>query len=113
MPPETVELAYRQLQKRVTGGKAGRVGHKNLNLLRFVTERADAAGNLPAGRTLVREWDKKWEQERLQWCYGSNTRRFWRDFRDVQKSVTNSRWAGLISEASVYTAEEHLPETGE
>jgi hypothetical protein len=113
VPPETVEAAYRQLQKQVIGGKAGRIGDKNLNLLRFVAERADAAGKLPKGHALVEEWDKKWGQERPQWSYGPDTRRFWRDFRDVQKSVTNSRRAGLILEAGAYTPEELLPKTSD
>ena len=47
------------------GGNARRISDKNLNLLRFVTGRADAAGNLPAGRTLVVEWDKNWKQNDL------------------------------------------------
>jgi hypothetical protein len=98
VPSETVQSAYRQVQRRVIGGDSGRIGEKNLNLLRFVAERADAAGNLPTGRTLVREWDKRWKDERPQWCYGADTRTFWRDFRSVQKSVANSSRAGLVLE---------------
>jgi hypothetical protein len=58
VPPETVEAAYRQLQRQVIGGDIGRIGEKNLNLLRFVTRRADGAGNLPKGSMLVTEWDR-------------------------------------------------------
>jgi hypothetical protein len=100
VPPETVQSAYRQVQRRAIGGESGRIGEKNLNLLQFVAERADAAGNLPTGRTLVKEWDKKWKDERPQWCYGTDTRTFWRDFRSVQNSVTNSSRAGLVLEIS-------------
>jgi len=98
--PETVESVYRQVQKRATGGNSGRIGEKNLHLLRFVAERADAAGMLPKGRTLVKEWDKRWREERPQWCYGTDTRTFWRDVRSVQKSLTNSSRAGLVLEPS-------------
>jgi hypothetical protein len=98
VPPEQVETVYRQLQKQVIGGAHGRVSDKNLNLLRFVAERADGSGNLPKGEILVKDWDKKWKHQRPEWCYGANTRRFWRDFRNVQESVTNSKRAGLILE---------------
>jgi len=94
--PETVESVYRQVQRRAIGGDSGRIGEKNLNLLRFVAERADAAGMLPEGRSLVKEWDKRWREERPQWCYGTDTRTFWRDVRNVQKSLTNSSRAGLV-----------------
>jgi hypothetical protein len=44
----------------------------------------------------VKEWDKRWREERPQWCYGTDTRTFWRDVRSVQKSLTNSDRAGLV-----------------
>jgi hypothetical protein len=104
VPPETVEIAYRQLQKQAIGGAHGRVSDKNLNLLRFVTQRADGSGNLPKGEVLVKDWDKMWKHQRPQWCYGADTRRFWRDFRSVQESVTNSRRAGIILEPGEYVS---------
>jgi hypothetical protein len=107
--PETVEVAYRQLQKRVIGGDYGRISDKNLNLLRFVAGQVDDAGNLPKGEVLVKAWDKKWKNERPEWCYGADTRRFWRDFRSVQESVTNSRRAGIILEPGKYTPDEMVP----
>jgi hypothetical protein len=110
VPPEDVEIVYRQLQKQFIGGAHGRVSDKNLNLLRFVTERADGSGNLPKGEVLVKDWDKKWKHQRPEWCYGANTRRFWRDFRNVQKSVTNSKRAGLFLEPSQYIPEEFAQE---
>ena len=58
VPPESVEVAYRQLQKRVIGGECGRISDKNLRLLQFTTKHADADGNLPNGDVLVREWDR-------------------------------------------------------
>jgi hypothetical protein len=111
VPPEDVETVYRQLQKQVIGCAHGRVSDKNLNLLRFVTERADGSGNLPKGEILVKDWDKKWQHQRPEWCYGANTRRFWRDFRNVQESVTNSKRAGLFLEPGQYIPEEFVHET--
>lgn len=111
VPPEQVETVYRQLQKQVIGGAHGRVSDKNLNLLRFVIERADGSGNLPKGEVLVKDWDKRWKHQRPEWCYGADTRRFWRDFRNVQKSVTNSKRAGLILEPGQYIPEEFVQET--
>jgi hypothetical protein len=110
VPPENVETVYRQLQKQVIGGAHGRVSDKNLNLLRFVTERADSTGKLPKGDVLVENWDKKWKHQRPEWCYGANTRRFWRDFRNVQVSVTNSKRAGLFLEPGQYIPEEFVQE---
>jgi hypothetical protein len=106
VPPEDVEIVYRQLQKQVIGGAHGRLSDKNLNLLRFVTERADGSGNLPKGDVLVKDWDKKWKHQRPEWCYGANTHRFWRDFRNVQESVTNSERAGLFLQPGQYIPEE-------
>jgi hypothetical protein len=111
VPPEQVETVYRQLQEQVIGGAHGRVSDKNLNLLRFVIERADGSGNLPKGEVLVKDWDKRWKHQRPEWCYGADTRRFWRDFRNVQKSVTNSKRAGLILEPGQYIPEEFVQET--
>jgi hypothetical protein len=111
VPPETVEMFYRQLQKQVIGGSPGRIGEKNLNLLRFVTRRADGNGSVPKGDVLVRDWDRLWKEKRPQWCYGANTRRFWRDFRNVQESVTNSKRAGLFLEPGQYIPEEFVQET--
>ena len=110
MPPETVEIVYRQLQKQVIGGSHGRISDKNLNLLRFVTERADSSGNLPKGKMLVKDWDKKWKHQRPEWCYGADTRRFWRDFRSAQESVANSKRAGVILEAGKYLPEPNVQE---
>jgi hypothetical protein len=99
VPPETVKLVYQQAQKQVIGGKPGRISDKNLNLLRFVVDRADRNGNLPRGEVLVKEWDRNCKRERRPgWCYGADTRRFFRDFRSVQKSVTDSERAGIVQE---------------
>src|SRR5215203_5412029 len=51
------------------------------------------------------------KHQRPEWCYGANTRRFWRDFRNVQESVTNSKRAGLILEPGQYIPEEFVQET--
>src|SRR5215217_1329580 len=110
VPPETVEVAYRQLQRHVIGGECGRIGDKNLKLLEFVSKRADARGTLPKGDVLVAEWDRKWRREHPEWCYDADKRRFWRDFRSVQRNVTNSRRAGLFLDASASSPEEYMPQ---
>ncbi len=70
---------------------------KNLKLLRFVAGWASADGSLPNGETLVKEWNKKWSDEKPDWCYKlDETRIFWRDFRRAERIVTNSRGAGFI-----------------
>lgn len=96
--PEAVELVYRQVQKQVIGGRPGRVSNKNLNLLDFVTARTDRNGNLPRGGALVNEWDRKCKKDKrpTKWCYGANTRKFWRDLRSVQESLANSERAGIV-----------------
>ena len=109
VPPETVEAAYRQLQKRAIGGECGRIGDKNLKLLEFATKHAAADGGLPRGEVLVQEWDRKWRRERPEWCYGADKRRFWRDLRSVQRNLTNSRRAGLFLDAVAYQLEEYRP----
>jgi hypothetical protein len=110
VPPETVEVAYRQLQKKIIGGECGRIGDKNLKLLQFVANRADANGNLPKGVVLVQEWDRRWNREHPEWCYGSDKRRFCRDFRSAQRNVTNSKRAGLFLEAGALSPEEYMPQ---
>ena len=112
VPPETVEVVYRQLQKQVIGGTYGRISDKNLHLLRFVTERADGSGNLPKGKVLVKDWDTEWKPHRPEWCYGADTRRFWRDFRSVQEGVAYSKRAGIILEAGEYMPEPFEREIG-
>jgi hypothetical protein len=59
---------------------------------------------------LVAEWDRKWRREHPEWCYDADKRRFWRDFRSVQRNVTNSRRAGLFLDASAYSPEEYMPQ---
>jgi hypothetical protein len=110
VPPETVGAAYRQLQKKVIGGECGRIGDKNLKLLQFVANRADANGKLPKGDMLVQEWDRRWKREHPEWCYGSDKRRFWRDFRNVQRNMTNSKRAGPFLEADAPSPEEYMPQ---
>jgi hypothetical protein len=112
VPAETVEHAYRQVQRRVLGGHNKRIGDKSLRLLEFVTERADANGNLPSGSMLVQEWDDKWIQQRPRWCYGTDTRTFWRDFKSAQRSLTNSKRAGLFLQAGAADSEEYIPDIG-
>jgi len=69
-----------------------------------------ARGTLPKGDVLVAEWDRKWRREHPEWCYDADKRRFWRDFRSVQRNVTNSRRAGLFLDASAYSPEEYMPQ---
>jgi hypothetical protein len=113
---EAVESVYRQVQKQVIGGKPGRVSDKNLNLLKFAIERADSKGNLPKGEVLVQEWDRRWKQRRSKWCYGANTRRFWRDLRSVQESIADSERAGIVLDPGKYMPHEnveHVADTSE
>jgi hypothetical protein len=110
VPAETVENVYRQVQSRVLGGENKRIGDKSLRLLEFVTQRAEADGELPSGRALVEQWDQIWIHEKPQWCYGADTRTFWRDLRNAQRSVTNSKRAGLFLDAGAYEPDEYMPE---
>jgi hypothetical protein len=91
----------------VLGGNNKRIGDKSLRLLEFVTERADANGNLPRAVMLVQEWDDKWIQQRSRWCYGTDARTYWYDLGNAQRSLTNSRRAGLFLEAGV-SEPEHI-----
>jgi hypothetical protein len=110
VPPETVAAVYRQIQEEVLGGKCGRIGEKNLRLLEFATERTNKFGRLPRGDVLVQSWDRKWRSTHPEWCYDCDKRRFWRDLRSVQRSVTNSRRAGLLLDARGYFPVEQMPQ---
>jgi hypothetical protein len=107
----TVEQAYRKAQVETLGSSGGRrSGEKNLKLLRFVIERTEPLGMLeegkrppgapehmtelelvtnlhymkaPKGKELVSEWNATYPQ----WSYGDDTRRFWRDYHRIRKSV--------------------------
>jgi hypothetical protein len=106
---KAVERAFRKAQIKTLGSGGGRPpGEKNLRLFRFVVERIEPLGLLgeplpdapehmvelelvanhwymktPEGKELVREWDETYPQ----WKYGSDTRRFWRDYNRIRKTV--------------------------
>jgi hypothetical protein len=108
---KTVERAFRKAQIKTLGSGGGRrTGEKNLKLLRFVVERMEPLGMLeegkrpsrapesmaelelvtqlwymkaPKGKELVSEWNETYPQ----WSYGDDTRRFWRDYHRIKKSV--------------------------
>jgi hypothetical protein len=108
---KTVERAFRKAQIKTLGSGGGRPpGEKNLKLFRFVTERIEPLGLLeeekrppkapeylgeielvanhwymkaPEGKELVSEWNETYPQ----WSYKSDTRRFWRDYNRIRKTV--------------------------
>lgn len=108
---KTVERAFRKAQIKTLGSGGGRPpGEKNLKLFRFVTEQIEPLGLLeegkrppkapeylmeielvanhwymkvPKGKDLVREWNETYPQ----WSYGGDTRRFWRDYNRIRKTV--------------------------
>jgi len=110
---EAVEAVYRQVQKQVIGGKPGRVSDKNLNLLKFAIERTDGNGNLPKGDILVQEWDRRWRQRQPKWCYGANTRRFWRDLRSIEKSIADSERAGIVLDPGKFMPHENVEDVAD
>jgi len=112
-----VERAFRKAQIKTLGSGGGRPpGKKNLKLLRFVTERIEHLGTfvegkrplgapehmvglelvaqypwyrkMPNGKELVREWNETYETY-PKWKYDGDdrTRRFWRDYHRIKKSV--------------------------
>jgi hypothetical protein len=108
---KTVEHAFRRAQIKTLGSSGGRrPGEKNLMLLRFVTERTKPLGLLaegkrpsgapermtelelvtnhrymkvPNGKELVSEWDQIYPR----WSYKGDTRRFWRDYKRIRRTV--------------------------
>jgi hypothetical protein len=108
----TVERAFRKAQIKTPGFGGGRPpGEKNLKLLRFVIERIEHMGpfeegnrppgvpehmvgfelvaqyplyrKMPNGNGLVHEWNETYPQ----WSYVDDTRRFWRDYHRIKKTV--------------------------
>jgi hypothetical protein len=109
----SVARAFHEAQIKTLGSGAGSsAGEKNLTLLRFVIERTDPLGMLEAGSRIPKtpekgkpteleliinlqyvkvpggkELVKEWNELNPQWSYGGDTRRFWRDFNRIRKSV--------------------------
>lgn len=109
---KAVERAFRKAQIKTMGSAGGKPpGEKNLKLFRFVVERIEPLGMLeegkklpgapkwmlelelvaehwymkmPEGKELVSEWNETYPQ----WSYKDDTRRFWRDYNRIRKSVT-------------------------
>jgi hypothetical protein len=45
---------------------------------------------------------------RMKWCYGANTRRFFRDLRSVQKNIANPERAGIVPDPDEYMPHENV-----
>jgi hypothetical protein len=78
---ETIRRTYREAQIRLLQGDNRRIKQKQVRLFRFVSARTDPYGisreeRANAAKALISEWD----QENPSDAYGTDTRRFWRDY---------------------------------
>ena len=78
---ETIQRTYREAQIRLLQGDNRPTKNKQIRLFRFVSGRTHPYGlgkkeRAEAAKALVSEWD----QENPGDTYGSDTRRFWRDY---------------------------------
>ena len=78
---ETVRRTYREAQVRMLRGDNRPAKSKQLDLFRFVSSRTDPFAlhgkeRARAARELVPEWDRENPDD----AYGTDTRRFWRDY---------------------------------
>ena len=78
---ETVRRTYREAQVRMLRGDNRPAKSKQLDLFRFVSSRTDpftlyGKERARAARKLVPEWDRENPDD----AYGTDTRRFWRDY---------------------------------
>ena len=78
---ETVRRTYREAQVRMLRGDNRPAKKKQLDLFRFVSSRTDpftlyGKERARVARALVSEWDRDNQND----AYGSETRRFWRDY---------------------------------
>jgi len=104
VPARTVTRAYREAQTKILasdGGKPPSV--KNLRLFRFVigriqslsepaaeaiASRGPGRARMPEGEELVGEWNETYPQWAYKTSVGDlNTRRFWRDFKRIEKTI--------------------------
>ncbi len=86
---ETVKKAYRKAQIKVMGTSGGKApGSKSLKLYRFVTERVGPtctpdSKKMPNGKSLMSEWN----DANPQWKAYKDTRRFWRDYNRIRRTI--------------------------
>jgi hypothetical protein len=86
---ETVRKQYRKAQIKVMGTSGGKApGLKHLRLFRFVTKRVEpmctrGSARMPNGKSLVREWN----EANPQWKAYKDTRRFWRDYNRIKRTI--------------------------
>lgn len=78
---ETIRRTYREAQIRLLQGDNRRTKDKQIKLFRFVSARTSPYGmyreeRAKVAKALIPEWD----QENPGDAYGSDTRRFWRDY---------------------------------
>jgi hypothetical protein len=78
---ETIQRTYREAQIRLLHGDNRPTRNKQIRLFRFVSSRTDPYGldkkeRAEVAKALILEWDQKHPGE----AYGSDTRRFWRDY---------------------------------
>ena len=89
-----MKKGYRKAQTELTGTGGGKApSSKNLRLFRFVTERVESTSTrghtrMPKGKTLVSEWNETYPE----WAYKTSvgdpdTRRFWRDYNRIRKTI--------------------------
>jgi hypothetical protein len=78
---ETMGRTYREAQIRLLQGDNRRIKQKQIRLFRFVSARTDPYGiyreeRAKTAKALIAEWD----QDNPSDAYGTDTRRFWRDY---------------------------------
>jgi hypothetical protein len=78
---ETIRRTYREAQIRLLQGDNRRTKDKQIKLFRFISARIHPCGiyreeRAKAAKALMSEWD----QENPDDAYGTDTRRFWRDY---------------------------------
>ena len=78
---ETIRRTYREAQVRMLQGDNRPVKDKQIKLFRFVSARTNPYGiyreeRAKDAKTLIAEWDRENPDD----AYGSDTRRFWRDY---------------------------------
>jgi hypothetical protein len=83
-----VERVYSDLQHKLLGKDNRRVGEKNRELFRFVTEHRNSDGSLPKARELVKEWDYVYPQWRYGHADTEQVRRFRRDYNLARRLLT-------------------------
>jgi hypothetical protein len=98
--PQSVKQIYSEAQRSLRGEqRSRRLENKSLKLLEFVNERANPADlSSPKGRErLASELVSAWDEKNPKDAYGSNTRKFWRDFNRARRAVLAPEYEWLDS----------------